>query len=104
MKFQITYKATGEVAKFRANQWRDFEAEAWDIFTWVLHHPTTEVDYEFMVEGKVINMDLAQKAATYARKEWEAKRATTHKQITKRKQGTQGNFKNNFETVWVKIW
>ena len=104
MKFQITYKATGEVAKFKSNQWKDFEAEVWDILLWVSKYPNTENDYEFVVDNKVVSLDLAQKAATFARKEWEAKRATTHKQITRRKQGTQGNFKNNFETVWVKIW
>jgi hypothetical protein len=102
MKYIINYK--GKQLKYRANDWQSFEAEAFDIFVWCLDHPSQEVEYEFVIDGKVTSLSDAQKAARKARSEWEAKRATTHKQITKRKQGTQGNFKNNFETVWVKIW
>jgi hypothetical protein len=66
--------------------------------------PQTDGYLQTRIDGKIVSLSDAQKAAQKARKEWEAKRATTHKQITRRKQGTQGNFKNNFETVWVKIW
>lgn len=102
MKFQINHKDTQ--LKFRANQWTHFESEAWDIYVWVLHHPEQESEYQFVIDGKTVSLEAAQKAAQLARKEWETKRSKTHKQIIKRKQGTQGNFKNNFETVWVKIW
>lgn len=102
MKFIINYKQ--KQLKYRANDWQSFEAEAWDIFRWVLDHPSQEAEYQFVIDGKIVSLNDAQKAARTARQEWEVKRATTHKQITKRKQGTQGNFKNNFETVWVKIW
>jgi hypothetical protein len=102
MKYIINYK--GKQLKYRANEWTHFESEAWDIFVWVLDHPEQESEYQFVIDGKIVSLSDAQKAAQKARKEWEAKRATTHKQITRRKQGTQGNFKNNFETVWVKIW
>jgi hypothetical protein len=102
MKYIINHKS-GQL-KYRANQWTHFESEAWDIFVWVLHHPEQESEYQFVIDGKIVSLSDAQKAAENARKEFEAKRSTTHKQITKRKQGTQGNFKNNFETVWVKIW
>jgi len=104
MKFVINNKRNGEQFNYRANQWTHFESEAWDIWRWVLHHPDQEKDYEFVVDGKVVSLAQAQQAAQKARKAWEDKRAVTHKQITRRKQGTQGNFKNNFETVWVKIW
>ena len=100
MKFQINYKRDNKQANYRANQWMDFESEAWDIFRWVLDHPDQESDYEFVVEGKVVNMDLAQKAATHARKEWEAKRATTHKQISVSQGATC--LSNTFRKVWVK--
>ena len=102
MKYQINYK--GKELKYRANDWQSFESEAWDIFVWVLDHPEQESEYQFVVDGKIVSLSDAQKYAKLARKQYEEKRSTTHKQITKRKQGTQGNFKNNFETVWVKIW
>lgn len=100
MKFQITYKATGEIAKFRANQWRDFESETWDILLWVSHHPITENDYEFVVDGTVVSLDLAQKAATFARKEWEAKRSMIKKQVWISQGATA--LPNTYRQVWVK--
>jgi hypothetical protein len=102
MKFKIIYK--DKVQDFRANDWQSFEAEAWSIYLWVLDNPSQEKEYQFIVSGKVVSLQDAQMLANKARKEFEANRATTHKQITKRKEGTQGNFKNNFETVWVKIY
>ena len=102
MKFKIIYK--DKVQEFRANDWQSFEAEAWSIYLWILDKPAQEKDYQFIVSGKVVSLQDAQVLASKARKEFEAKRATTHKQIKRRKEGTQGNFKNNFETVWVKIY
>ena len=99
MKFQITYKATGEVAKYRANDWVSFEAEVWDILRWVNTYNTPETDFEFMVDGKVVSLDLAQKSATFARNEWEAKRAETKKPI-RVSQGVTC-LPDTYRTIWV---
>ena len=100
MKFQITYKATGEVAKFRANDWQSFDSEVWDIQRFVSNHYTSESDYEFIVEGKVVNLDLAIKAATFARKEWEYKRSMTKKPVWISQGATA--LPNTYRQVWVK--
>lgn len=101
MKFIINYKQTQSQAKYRATDWATFEAEVLDIYLWVLDHPNQENDYEFIVEGKVLSLHLAYEAATFSRKEWEAKRADKKKQIWVRKQGTYGNTPNNFHKIWV---
>ena len=100
MKFQITYKATGEVAKFRANQWTDFDAEITGISNYVYTHNTPESDYEFMVDGQVVSLALAEKAANFARNEWEAKRAETKKPVRISVGATC--LPNTYRTVWVK--
>ena len=100
MKFQITYKATGEVAKFRANQWTHFDSEITDISNYVYTYNTPESDYEFMVDGQVVSLALAEKAANFARKEWEAKRAETKKPVRISVGATC--LPNTYRTVWVK--
>jgi hypothetical protein len=100
MKFQITYKATGEVVKYRSNQWIDFEYAVWDISRYVSTFNTPELDYEFVVEGKIVSLDLAEKAAVFARKEWEAKRSMTKKQVWISQGATA--LPNTYRQVWVK--
>ena len=100
MKFQITYKATGEVATFRSTQWRDFDAEVWEISNFVYAYNTPESDYEFVVDGQVVSLVLAEKAANFARKEWEAKRAETKKPVRISVGATC--LPNTYRTIWVK--
>jgi hypothetical protein len=100
MKYQITFKATGEVANFRANDWQSFEAEVLEISNYVFVYNTSEADYEFLVEGKVVSLDLAMKAANFARNEWLAKRAETKKPIRISQGAT--NLPNTYKTIWVK--
>jgi hypothetical protein len=100
MKFQITYKATGEVAKFRANDWQSFDSEIGSILRYVYTHNTTESDYEFVVDGQSVSLALAEKAANFARKEWEAKRAETKKPVRISVGATC--LPNTYKTVWVK--
>jgi hypothetical protein len=99
MKFQITFKQTGEVAKYRANDWQSFEAEIFHIIRWVSTYNAPETDYEFIVEGKIVNLDLAQKAATFARKAWEHKRAETKKPIRVSQGATC--LPNTYRTIWI---
>ena len=99
MKYVINYK--GEQLKYRANDWQSFEKEAWDIFTWVLHHPEQESEYQFVIDGKVVSLSSAQKAAQLSRKEWEEKRAKTKKPVRISVGAT--NLPNTYKTVWVKI-
>lgn len=100
MKFKITFNATGEVAKYRANDWQSFEAEVWEVLRFVSAYNTDESAYEFMVDGKVVSLDLAQKAATFARKEWEAKRSMTKKSVWISQGATA--LPNTYRQVWVK--
>ena len=100
MKFQITYKSTGEVAKFRANDWQSFDSEISEISRYVYTHNTPESDYEFVVDGQIVSLDLAEKAAKFARKEWEAKRAETKNPIRISVGATC--LPNTYRTVWVK--
>jgi hypothetical protein len=100
MKFQITFKATGEVVKFRSTQWRDFDAEVREISNFVYAYNTPESDYEFVVDGQVVFLALAEKAANFARKEWEAKRAETKKPVRISVGATC--LPNTYRTFWVK--
>ena len=100
MKFQITFKSTGEVAKFRANQWTDFDSEIRSISNYVYTHNTPESDYEFLVDGQVVSLALAEKAANFARKEWEFKREQTKKPVRISVGSTC--LPNTYRTVWVK--
>jgi hypothetical protein len=99
MKFQITYKATEEVAKFRSTQWRDFDVEVWEISLFVSTYNSPESDFEFMVDGQVVSLALAEKAAIFARKQWEAKRAETKKPVRISVGSTC--LPNTYRTVWV---
>ena len=100
MKFQITYKATGEVAKFRANDWQSFDSEMNSISNYVYTYNTPESDYEFMVDGQVVSLALAEKAANFARKEFETKRLETKKPVRISVGAT--SLANTYKTVWVK--
>ena len=99
MKYQITFKATGEIVKFRANDWQSFDSEISYILNYVYTHNAPEADYEIMVNGQVVSLDLAQKAATFARKAWEFKRAETKKPIRVSQGATC--LPNTYKTVWI---
>ena len=100
MKFQITYKSTGEIAKFRANDWQSFDSEIDSISNYVYTYNTPESDYEFVVDGQIVSLALAEKAAVFARKEWETKRAETKKPVRISVGATC--LSNTYKTVWVK--
>lgn len=100
MKYQINFKSTGEIAKFRANDWQSFDSEISEISRYVSTYNTPETDYEFIVDGQVISLDLAEKAANFARKEWEAKRSETKKPVRISVGATC--LPNTYKTVWVK--
>jgi hypothetical protein len=99
MKFQITYKATGEIAQFRANDWQSFDAEINEISNYVYTYNTPETDYKIMVDGQMLSLDLAKKAANFARREWEEKRAETKKPIRINVGATC--LPNTYKTVWI---
>jgi len=100
MKFQITYKATGEVTKFRANDWQSFDSEISEISRYVYVYNTPESDYEFVIDGQILSLALAEKAAVFARSEWEAKRAEIKKPVRISVGATC--LSNTYKTVWVK--
>ena len=100
MKYQINFKATGESVKFRANDWQSFDAEVSDILRYVYVHNASETDYEFVVDGQIVSLALAEKAANFARKAWELKRAETKKPIRISVGATC--LPNTYKTVWVK--
>jgi hypothetical protein len=98
MKYQINY-ATGETQKFRKNDWTSFECEIWSIVRYV-NCGMSESDIEILVDGKVVDLQTAIQAASFARKEWELKRAETKKPI--RVLIGAANLPSNYHTVWVK--
>jgi hypothetical protein len=97
MKYQINY-ANGETEKFRKNDWQSFESEIWSIIRYV-DCGTSESDYEIFVDGKVVDLQTAMQAASFARKEWELNRSETKKPI--RVLHGVANLSSNWHTVWV---
>jgi len=73
MKYIINYKSTGEVEQetFTADQWRFFETNLWHIIRFVSNHPETEENYEILIDGSSVSIDLAQKAVNHVRKEYQ---------------------------------
>jgi hypothetical protein len=98
MKYQITYNPTGETEKFRKNDWQSFESEVWSISRYVTCG-MSESDVEILVDGKVVDLQTAIQAASFARKEWELKRSETKKQI--RVFRGAANLPSNWHFVWV---
>jgi len=99
MKFAINHKGT--IQKYSAKDWASFESDLLEIQGWILNNYSQELDFEFMVEGKVVSLKEAFESANQVWEELKAKRLEKKKQIWVRKQGTQGNFKNNFLQIWV---
>ena len=95
MKFIINYKAIDEQRKYRATDWTSFMSDVHEIYRW----DCPESEYEIIVEGKVVNLEDAMKAAADARQAWEDKRASTKRPI----RILQGvcNIPSNWRTVWV---
>jgi len=95
MKFIINNAATGEQRKYRATAWSGFETTVHEIYRF--GDPESEI--EFIVDGKVITLDGAIKAAASARQAWEDKRASTKRPI-RVLVGASG-LTSNHHTVWV---
>jgi hypothetical protein len=94
MKFKLQHKNGNEV-KYRATDYFSFEQDLNAI-------PLNEIcDYTFYIDEKLVSFDSAKKVAQDYVDGFIAKRNETKKQIWVRKQGTQGNFKNNFQQIWV---
>ena len=94
MKFKLQHKNGGEVV-YRATDYRSFQQDLDAI-------SANEVcDYTFFIDGKLTSFEIAEKAVADCVDAFIAKRNKTKKQIWARKQGTQGNFKNNFHQIWV---
>ena len=95
MKFKLQHKSGGEVS-YRATDYFSFQQDLDAI-------PTQEIcDYTFFIDGKLASFEVAQKSVQDCFDAFIAKRNATKKQIWARKQGTQGNFANNFQQIWVK--
>ena len=95
MKFKLQHKNGGEVT-YRATDYFSFDQDLRSI-------PFNEIcDYTFFIDGKLVAYELAEKTAQDCLDAFIAKRNATKKQIWARKEGTQGNFKNNFHQIWVK--
>jgi len=95
MKFIINHKGTTQ--KYNASGWSDFESTLLEIQSWILNNYCQELDFEFVVDGKIVNLKEAFEAANQVWEDIKNKRNKNKKQIWDRKQGTQGNFKNNFK-------
>jgi len=95
MKFIVTDKASGEQRKYRATDWSGFENTVHEIYRF--GDPESEI--EFIVEGKVVNLDGALKAAASARQAWEDKRELTKRPI--RVLIGASSLPSNYRTVWV---
>lgn len=95
MKFIINYKAIDEQRKYRATDWTGFENDVHEIY----RCDDPESEFEFVVEGKVVNLENAIKAAASARQAWEDKRASTKRPI-KVLMGAS-SLPSNWHTVWV---
>ena len=96
MKFKLQHKNGGEVS-YRATDYFSFQQDLDAI-------PDVEsCDYTFFIDERLVSFDVAKKVTQDCIDAFIAKRNETKKQIWVRKQGTQGNFKNNFHQVWVKI-
>jgi hypothetical protein len=94
MKFKLQHKNGGEV-KYRATDYFSFQQDLDAI-------PVFEVcDYTFFVNEKLVSFEVAEKAVQDCVDAFVAKRNENKKQVWARKQGTQGNFKNNFHQIWV---
>jgi hypothetical protein len=95
MKFKLQHKNGGEVT-YRATDYWSFQQDLNAI-------PTQEIcDYIFFIDGKLVSFEIAEKSAQDCVNAFIAKRNETKKQVWIRKQGTQGNFRNNFQQIWVK--
>ena len=94
MKFKLQHKNGNEVT-YRATDFYSFDQDLRAI-------PSNEVcDYTFFIDGKLTSFEIAEKAVVDCINAFIAKRSETKKQVWARKQGTQGNFKNNFHQIWV---
>jgi hypothetical protein len=94
MKFKLQHKNGGKVA-YRATDYWSFQQDLDAI-------PTQEIcDYTFFIDGKLTTFEIAEKVVAECINAFIAKRSETKKQVWARKQGTQGNFKNNFHQIWV---
>jgi len=95
MKFIINHLPTGKQESYRSTDWSSFESYLSDI----LNHKMGN-EFEFIVDGKMVDFDTAVKASVIARQDWEAKRSLTKKQIWVLHGSC--NLKRNWHQKWVK--
>jgi|GEM_PF-6849053 len=95
MKFVINHLPTGKQESYRSTDWSSFESYLSDI----LNHKMGN-EFEFIVNGKMVDFDTAVNASVIARQDWEAKRAITKKQIYVLHGSC--NVKSNYRKIWVK--
>lgn len=100
MKYQITYKESGVVKSYRADQWLDVESDLDDVESWLSVHPDTASEFVFSLNGKVVSRSEICNAVSQARQDFYAKRAETKKPIRISQGAT--NLPNTYRTVWVK--
>jgi hypothetical protein len=95
VKFKLQHKNGGELTR-RASDFFEFESDLNSV-------PVNEVaDYAFFIDGKPVSFEVAMQATQDCIDAFRTQRAATQKQVWARKQGTQGNFKNNYHQIWVK--
>ena len=97
MKFLIINHKTSNPVRFRATAWRDFSDFLVDLYV----HGEENL-WNIYVDHKLVSFEEAREIAKQCYEDFKAKRAETKKQVWARKQGTQGNFANNFHQIWVK--
>jgi len=100
MKYQITYKESGVVKGYKANQWLDVESDLDDVERWLSVHPATADQFVFVLDGKTVTRGEINNAVLQAREDFYAKRAETKKPVRISVGST--NLPNTYKTVWVK--
>jgi len=100
MKFQITYKESGVVKSYKANQWLDVESDLDDVERWLSVHPDTADQFVFVLDGKTVTCSQINNAVSQARENFYAKRAETKKPVRISVGATC--LPNTYREVWVK--
>lgn len=100
MKYQITYKESGVVKGYRADQWLDVESDLDDVERWLSVHPDTANEFVFSLNGKNVSRSQICDAVSQARADFYAKRAETKKPVRISVGATC--LPNTYRTVWVK--
>ena len=100
MKYQITFKESGVVKTYRADQWLDVESDLDDIERCLYVHPGLANDFVFVLNGKTVSRGEMCNAVLKAREDFYAKRALTKKPVWISQGATA--LPNTYRQVWVK--